>query len=82
MIALEFTTFLGRFHPLFVHLPIGFLLLAVLLEWYQHRKKNKKNSTLISLSWFLGAVSALLAALCGWVSGRKRKLCRGPSLCP
>lgn len=69
MIVLEFSTFLGRFHPLFVHLPIGFLLMAVLLEWYQAGKKKKKRSRLIAFAWLLGAVSAFAAAFCGWFLG-------------
>ena len=69
MIALEFSTFLGRFHPLFVHLPIGFLLLAILLEWYQAITKKKRKSRLIAFAWLLGAVSAFAAALCGWFLG-------------
>ena len=66
MIALEFSTFLGRFHPLFVHLPIGFLLLAILLEWYEKRRKTKHTTPLIAHAWLLGGVSALAAAFCGW----------------
>lgn len=69
MIALDFSIFLGRFHPLFVHLPIGFLLLAILLEWYQSKKKKKRKSRLIAFAWLLGGVSAFAAALCGWFLG-------------
>ncbi len=69
MIALDFSTFLGRFHPLFVHLPIGFLILAILLEWYGNAKKIEKKSRLIPYAWFLGAISAFAAALCGWFLG-------------
>jgi len=69
MIVLDFSTFLGRFHPLFVHLPIGFLLLALLLEWYESRKKAIKKSPLIGYAWFLGGISALVAAFCGWLLG-------------
>jgi uncharacterized membrane protein len=67
MIALEFSTFLGRFHPLFVHLPIGFLFLAILLEWYEKFKKTEKQSRLVPIAWFLGGVSAAGAALSGWL---------------
>lgn len=69
MIALEFSTFLGRFHPLFVHLPIGFLVLAILLEWLENHKKNKKNNKIIAVSWLLGGISAFAAAFCGWFLG-------------
>lgn len=66
MFALDIVTFFGRFHPLLVHLPIGFLLLAILIEWYQRKKEKKKNNPIISYAWLLGAISAILAALCGW----------------
>jgi len=69
MIALEFSTFVGRFHPLFVHMPIGFLFLAVALEWYQSFKKTETKSKLIPIAWFLGGISAAVAAFSGWWLG-------------
>ncbi len=69
MIALEFTTFIGRFHPLFVHLPIGFILLAILLEWWENFQKTKTTSKLIPIAWFIGGLAAFAAALCGWYLG-------------
>ena len=69
MIALEITTFLGRFHPLFVHLPIGFLILAIALEWYKRFTKKDLDSSLIPFAWLLGALSALGAAVTGWYLG-------------
>ena len=59
----DFGLFLGRFHPLLVHLPIGFLLLAVLLEWWPEDKLRPA----IRISWALGALSAVAAAGCGWL---------------
>ncbi|MGP1992462.1 c-type cytochrome domain-containing protein [Zobellia laminariae] len=69
MIALEFTTFIGRFHPLFVHMPIGFLFLAIALEWYESFKKTEVKSKLIPIAWLLGALSAAGAAVTGWFLG-------------
>ncbi|WP_430908894.1 DUF2231 domain-containing protein [Maribacter sp. 2-571] len=69
MIPLEFSTFIGRFHPLLVHLPIGFLVLAILLEWWQGFKKTATNGNLIANAWLLGGISAAAAALCGWYLG-------------
>jgi uncharacterized membrane protein len=55
--------FLGRFHPLIVHLPIGFLLLAVLLEvWPGERARPA-----IGVAWAVGALSAIAAAGAGWL---------------
>ncbi len=69
MIALEFTTFIGRFHPLFVHLPIGFILLAIILEWWESFRKKQTPNALISIAWFVGGLAAFAAALCGWYLG-------------
>ncbi len=69
-LAFDFTQFVGRFHPLFVHLPIGFILLALLMELYQKRiKKTADPSKLISFSWLLAALSGTAAAFCGWYLG-------------
>ena len=69
MLAFDFTNFIGRFHPLFVHLPIGFLILAVLMEWYQRFRKTNQLSNLISYAWLLGGIGGAFAAFCGWYLG-------------
>lgn len=68
-LAFDFTNFIGRFHPLFVHLPIGFLILGVLMEWYQRIGKTEKLSNLISYAWLLGGIGGAFAAFCGWWLG-------------
>ena len=69
MIALEFTTFLGRFHPVVVHLPIGFLVLAIVLEWIDSFRKTDTKNGFIPTAWFLAGIAAGVAALCGWYLG-------------
>jgi len=69
MIALEITTFLGRFHPVLVHLPIGFLVLAIALEGFESFRRTETKSRLIPAAWLLGGISAGTAALCGWYLG-------------
>ena len=66
--------FLGRFHPLWVHLPIGILVLLAILEvvgWAAHWPRLKwlpkvgpGQRTLILLT---GACAAVAAALLGWL---------------
>lgn len=63
LLLADFGLFLGRFHPLLVHLPIGFLLLAMLLEWWP----GDKVRPAIRVSWAVGALSAIAAAFCGWL---------------
>jgi len=69
ILAFDFTNFVGRFHPLLVHLPIGFLLMGILMEWYQRIRKTEKLSPLISYAWLLGGIGGVFAAFCGWWLG-------------
>jgi uncharacterized membrane protein len=56
---------LGRLHPLALHLPIGFLLSALVLEVLATRQKLARTA-LGGFLW-LAALSAVLAASTGWV---------------
>jgi uncharacterized membrane protein len=62
-----FLSFFGRFHPLFVHLPIGFLILAVLLEGIKKWKPGNIYTGAIPLVWFLGALSAIFSVITGLI---------------
>ncbi|MBX2899253.1 MAG: hypothetical protein KF775_06370 [Cyclobacteriaceae bacterium] len=53
--------FIGRLHPLLVHLPIGILLLAVLFEWLPFRKPYKSLRRSIRIILWLGFFAALSA---------------------
>lgn len=69
MLLLEssFSLFIGRFHPVIVHLPIGFLLLAAVMEFFNSKVRGKNMNSAILFSLKLGAASAVLAALMGWL---------------
>jgi uncharacterized membrane protein len=56
---------IGRFHPVLVHLPIGFLLLAVIFQWLAVQEKYASLQIAIRISWLLGAVSAVLSCATG-----------------
>ena len=61
----DIVPFLGRFHPLAVHLPIGFLIALVLLEWLDLRRPSASlQRGTRSLAW-LAAVSAVFSAVFG-----------------
>ncbi len=55
----------GRFHLLLLHLPIGFLILAFLLELAARRSDSLRPALRFSLGW--GALSAILAAGLGYL---------------
>lgn len=63
----DWTLFIGRFHPLFVHLPIGFLLLAGVLEFANRRQQKGAWDSAVSLSLLFGMVAGVLSAFCGWM---------------
>lgn len=57
--------YFGHFHPLVVHLPIGVLLVAFVLEYVNINKKSS-NSNAVEITLLIGAASSLLSALLGW----------------
>lgn len=59
--------FFGRFHPLLVHLPIGFLLLAMILQWLRGKERFVAIVPAIRVAYALGAASALLSCMSGWL---------------
>lgn len=63
----DFVLFLGRFHPLVVHLPIGFLVFAFLLELLGKKKKYEGLMVAIPLALFFGFASALVACILGYM---------------
>src|SRR5882757_9544910 len=67
MLLLDIQTFLGHLHPLIVHLPIGFLLLAGLLNALSYRKKYAALGHAVPFILLLGFISAVLACLFGYL---------------
>ncbi|MDR7131737.1 putative membrane protein [Algoriphagus sp. 4150] len=56
----------GRFHPILVHLPIGFLVFgAILIFWAG--KKYGAYAPVIQLAFLVGGFSALLASMSGFL---------------
>lgn len=52
---------IGNFHPVLVHMPIGILMFAFILEIYQRIKPRENLSTSIKLALGFGVLSALLS---------------------
>ncbi|MEX0289642.1 MAG: c-type cytochrome domain-containing protein [Flavobacteriaceae bacterium] len=59
--------FFGRLHPLVVHLPIGILLLAIIAHFATRYPRFQAAKPYVTYLWGLGALSALLAVLFGYV---------------
>lgn len=62
-----FFQFLGRLHPLAVHFPIGLLIVALFFEVLTIGGKRKGLREGIVWLVYLGAFSALLSTLLGWL---------------
>ncbi|WP_080238212.1 c-type cytochrome domain-containing protein [Spirosoma rigui] len=63
----DWVLFFGRFHPLIVHLPIGFLLIAGLLELGRRLGKVGVDSSTITNILFWSALSATVACIAGYM---------------
>jgi uncharacterized membrane protein len=59
--------FLGRFHPLIVHLPIGFLLMAGLLQVFANKNKSLNLNAAVAFTLFWGTLASLGAVFIGWL---------------
>ena len=60
------TEFIGRLHPLIVHLPIGILIFAFALVLFQ-RLRRVDIEAVISFALLLGSISAVGACVAGWI---------------
>jgi uncharacterized membrane protein len=63
----DIVLFFGRFHPLVVHLPIGFLLLGVILYFISFRKGYEKYLPALDFTLLLGGLSGVLACALGYM---------------
>jgi uncharacterized membrane protein len=61
-----FSEFLGHLHPLLIHFPIGILLMAIVLQFFQIFSKKDFNSS-ISILVLIGSIFAGFACLAGWL---------------
>ena len=52
MVFLDTLMFFGRLHPLLVHLPIGFLIIAVIISGKRNDRSINFNR-LVTFIWFI-----------------------------
>jgi uncharacterized membrane protein len=63
--------FLGRFHPLVVHLPIGFLVLGLAFEFLARQQKLGMLKPALPVIYLLAAVAATLSLILGFFLARE-----------
>jgi len=59
--------FVGRFHPLFVHLPIGILLIAILFDWLSKREQFSNLTASVHLLYLFGGLTAVFSCITGYL---------------
>jgi uncharacterized membrane protein len=57
--------FIGHFHPVLVHLPIGILLFAIVLQLLSKWEKFNQLTNALHLAYLLGAISAVFSCFTG-----------------
>src|SRR5690606_33838600 len=67
LMLLDIFTFTGRLHPLIVHLPIGFLLLAVRFDLLAYKPRYAYLRSAVPLTLLAGFAAAVLACLFGYL---------------
>ena len=67
MLPLAVLDFIGRFHPLLVHLPIGILLLAALFQWLLLQPRFFALKAAIPVMLFWGALGGVGACISGYL---------------
>jgi uncharacterized membrane protein len=65
--ASPWALFIGRFHPVLVHLPIGFLLIAAVIEIGRRTGKVSVSESTVVFVLFWSAVSATFACIAGYL---------------
>lgn len=64
------STLIGRLHPALVHLPIGILILAFILQWIFRKEKNSNYQRAVDISLLVGVISAILSCITGYILSR------------
>jgi mono/diheme cytochrome c family protein len=66
-VLISITQFIGRLHPAIIHLPVGILLTALLLQWLVRRPKYKALQPAVPIVLLAGSFSALLSCITGYI---------------
>ena len=63
----DFIHFVGRFHVLALHLPIGIMVVAVILDWVARGERYRALARVAPFLWTATAISAVLTAVLGYL---------------
>jgi len=66
-LLLSIFDFAGRFHPLLVHLPIGFLLLGITFLWLSRSNKFSVPEIVLKTIWLFGTLAAFASSVTGYL---------------
>ena len=67
MLLLNITTLIGHLHPLLVHLPIGFILIAILLDVLAYRPAYAHFRPAVQTTLLLGFLAAAVSCGTGYL---------------
>lgn len=67
MVLISIQEFVGRLHPLLVHLPIGILLIALLIFALSVKEKYKSLQSALPILFLLGTATALFSCITGYL---------------
>ncbi len=63
----SWSLFIGRFHPLLVHLPIGMLIIAFILEWMSRHRRLAFLAPSVLPVLIFGSLSAIASCIAGYL---------------
>jgi uncharacterized membrane protein len=66
-VLLSISELIGHLHPLFVHLPVGILLLGIVVLWLSYNEKYKVLKPAIPVIFFIGMVMAVCSCITGYL---------------
>ncbi|MEP5434605.1 MAG: DUF2231 domain-containing protein, partial [Flavobacteriaceae bacterium] len=62
---------IGHLHPLFVHLPIGIIMLAFILEVYGRLKSKESFTEVVEFTLLVAGITAIFSLGTGWLLGEE-----------
>lgn len=68
---MDFFGWIGRFHPVIVHLPIGILIIGVVFQYLNNRRPNLNLGRATETLYLFGFLSAAFGAFAGWMLARE-----------